>query len=238
MAWHCATASGAMRRRLPEAVRARPPLLLLLGGGGVALDLDGRGGHAVLDRHLGADLEVADDLGVGGAGDLPLLLPLLHHDGVGADLEDGAGDLLGVDLGGEGGAAAESQHQSEGSQSSAVHQHGHGPPGKALAYRQATPIATLRYPRPMAGIGFDVTEEQQQLIDTAREFTRKEITPVAGAYDEEGKFPKEIIERAWQTGLVNCEVPEAYGGLGLGNLSHCLRLEELSYGCLGINTRI
>jgi acyl-CoA dehydrogenase len=90
----------------------------------------------------------------------------------------------------------------------------------------------------MAGIGFDVTEEQQQLIDTAREFTRKEITPVAGALDEEAKFPREIIERAWQTGLVNCEIPEAYGGLGLGNLSHSLLLEELSYGCMGINTSI
>jgi acyl-CoA dehydrogenase len=90
----------------------------------------------------------------------------------------------------------------------------------------------------MPGIGFDVTEEQQQLIDTAREFTRKEITPVAGAYDEEGKFPREIIEKAWRTGLVNCEVPEAYGGLGLGNLAHCLILEELSYGCMGINTSI
>jgi acyl-CoA dehydrogenase len=90
----------------------------------------------------------------------------------------------------------------------------------------------------MGGIGFDVTEEQQQLIDTAREFTRKEITPVAAAYDEEGKFPREIIEKAWQTGLVNCEIPEAYGGLGLGNLSHCLVLEEMSYGCMGINTSV
>jgi acyl-CoA dehydrogenase len=90
----------------------------------------------------------------------------------------------------------------------------------------------------MPGIGFDVTEEQQQLIDTAREFTRKEITPVAAAYDEEGKFPREIIEKAWRTGLVNCEIPEAYGGLGLGNLSHCLILEEVSYGCMGINTSL
>jgi len=83
---------------------------------------------------------------------------------------------------------------------------------------------------------FDYTEEQQALIQTARDFTKKEIIPVAGALDEEGKFPSEICEKAWQTGLLNCEVPEAYGGLGLSCLSHCLVLEELSYGCMGINT--
>lgn len=85
---------------------------------------------------------------------------------------------------------------------------------------------------------FDYSDEQQALIQTARDFTRKEIIPVAGALDEEGTFPSEICEKAWQTGLVNCEVPEAYGGLGLSCLSHCLVMEELSYGCMGINTTI
>ncbi len=85
---------------------------------------------------------------------------------------------------------------------------------------------------------FDYTDEQQALIQTARDFTRKEIIPVAGALDEAGTFPSEVCEKAWQTGLVNCEVPEAYGGLGLSCLSHCLVMEELSYGCMGINTTI
>jgi acyl-CoA dehydrogenase len=83
---------------------------------------------------------------------------------------------------------------------------------------------------------FDFTEEQQQLIETAREFTRKEIIPVAGQLDEEAAFPKQICERGWQTGLMNCEIPEAYGGIGLSSLSHCLVLEEISYGCTGVNT--
>ena len=83
---------------------------------------------------------------------------------------------------------------------------------------------------------FDFTEEQQQLIDTAREFARKEIVPVAGQLDEEGTFPKDICKKGWETGLMNCEIPEAYGGLGLSCLSHCLVLEEIAYGCTGINT--
>jgi acyl-CoA dehydrogenase len=85
-------------------------------------------------------------------------------------------------------------------------------------------------------IGFDLTEEQQQLVTTARDFARKEIIPIAGKLDEHGTFPVDLVEKAWRTGLINCEIPEAYGGVGLGCLSHCLVLEEISYGCIGVNT--
>jgi acyl-CoA dehydrogenase len=83
---------------------------------------------------------------------------------------------------------------------------------------------------------FAFSDEQQQLVDTARDFARKEIIPVAGHLDEDGIFPKEICQKGWETGLMNCEIPEAYGGLGLTCLSHCLVLEEISYGCTGVNT--
>jgi acyl-CoA dehydrogenase len=85
---------------------------------------------------------------------------------------------------------------------------------------------------------FDYTEEQQALVQTARDFARKEIVPVAGHLDETGTFPREVCEKAWETGLMNCEVPESVGGLGLSCLSHCLLMEEISYGCMGINTTI
>ncbi|MCG5052088.1 MAG: acyl-CoA dehydrogenase family protein [Myxococcales bacterium] len=87
-------------------------------------------------------------------------------------------------------------------------------------------------------VGFDFTEEQQQLIDTARNFTKNEIIPVAGELDEHGTFPDEICKKAWETGLMNCELPESIGGLGLSCLSHCLILEEISYGCVGVNTTL
>jgi acyl-CoA dehydrogenase len=83
-----------------------------------------------------------------------------------------------------------------------------------------------------------LTEEQLALIQTARDFTRKEIIPVAGEYDESGEFPRDILKRAWETGLMNVEIPEEYGGIGLGCLDHCLVLEEVSYGCLGFNTSL
>ncbi len=87
-------------------------------------------------------------------------------------------------------------------------------------------------------IGFDLTEEQEQLVATAREFTKNEVTPAAAKLDEDGAFPQEICDKAWATGLMNCELPEADGGLGLSCLDHCLVLEEISHGCTGVNTTL
>jgi acyl-CoA dehydrogenase len=85
---------------------------------------------------------------------------------------------------------------------------------------------------------FEFSDEEKQLMETAREFSLKEIVPVAGQLDEHGTFPTDICNKAWETGLMNCELPEAYGGLGLGCLAHCLVLEEISYGCTGVNTTL
>lgn len=89
-------------------------------------------------------------------------------------------------------------------------------------------------------MAFDLslTEEQQGLIQTARDFTKKEITPVASKFDESGEFPKDILKRAWETGLMNCEIAEEYGGLALGCHDHCLIQEEVAFGCAGFNTSL
>src|SRR5882757_8876390 len=81
-----------------------------------------------------------------------------------------------------------------------------------------------------------LSEEQQALAQTARDFTRKEIVPRAGHFDETGEFPREILKKAWETGLMNVEIPEVYGGLGGSCLDNCLVQEEVSFGCAGINT--
>ena len=82
------------------------------------------------------------------------------------------------------------------------------------------------------------TEEQNALVELARDFTKNEIIPVAGKLDEHGDFPGEIYKKAREVGLMNVEVPEAYGGIGLGCLDHCLVQEEVAYGCTGVNTSL
>ena len=87
-------------------------------------------------------------------------------------------------------------------------------------------------------IDFSLSDEQRQLRDMAREFAQNVIAPAARAHDESGEFPLEICRQAWDLGLMNMHIPEAYGGLGLGSLDGCVLAEELAAGCSGIYTAL
>lgn len=87
-------------------------------------------------------------------------------------------------------------------------------------------------------IGFDLTDEQQQLQKLARDFSEKEIRPRALHHDETGEWPTEILSMAWDLGLMNAHIPAEYGGIGLGTLDGVIIEEELGWGCTGISTAI
>ncbi|MCU0513835.1 MAG: acyl-CoA dehydrogenase family protein [Anaerolineae bacterium] len=86
------------------------------------------------------------------------------------------------------------------------------------------------------GLHFGLTDEQLMLQKMARDFTAREIIPVAAEYDEHAKFPRDIFEKLREIGLVNMNIPEEYGGLGASLLDECIVAEELGYGCTGIST--
>lgn len=88
------------------------------------------------------------------------------------------------------------------------------------------------------GPAFELTEEQQMLQKMARDFTAKEIIPVAAEYDENATFPIDIFNKARELGLVNMNVPEEYGGMGASLLEEVIVAEELGYGCTGISTSV
>ena len=87
-------------------------------------------------------------------------------------------------------------------------------------------------------VDFTLTEEQEMLRQLARDFAKSEVMPVAKHHDETGEFPVAVVKKAWEAGLLNTKVPDAYGGLGLGVFESCLIAEELGYGCTGITTAI
>jgi acyl-CoA dehydrogenase len=87
-------------------------------------------------------------------------------------------------------------------------------------------------------IDFSLSDEQRQLRDLAREFAQNVIAPGAREHDESGEFPMDICRQAWDLGLMNMHIPEAYGGLGLGSLDGCVIAEELAAGCSGIYTAL
>ncbi|MFD2608783.1 acyl-CoA dehydrogenase family protein [Deinococcus taklimakanensis] len=83
---------------------------------------------------------------------------------------------------------------------------------------------------------FTLSDEQRQLQQLARDFTRKEIMPIAAEYDQKEELPWQVVEKAFEVGLLNVAIPEHAGGLGLGMLDECLIGEEIAYGCMGIFT--
>jgi acyl-CoA dehydrogenase len=87
-------------------------------------------------------------------------------------------------------------------------------------------------------IDFSLTEEQNALRELAHDFAAKEIRPVAWEYDRDGTWPREIIDKAWEVGLMNPHIPEAYGGAGASFMDGVLIEEELGWGCSGIGTSI
>jgi acyl-CoA dehydrogenase len=87
-------------------------------------------------------------------------------------------------------------------------------------------------------VDFSLTDEQKDIRQLAHDFAEKEIRPKAWDLDRDGTFPAEIIEKAWEVGLMNSHIPEEYGGPGLDYLTGCLIEEELGWGCSGIGTSL
>ena len=81
-----------------------------------------------------------------------------------------------------------------------------------------------------------LTEEQQMIVDTAREITNEKIIPVRAELDEKNEFPREILKDIAKADLFSIFIPEEYGGFGGGCFDITLALEQLARGCVGIAT--
>ncbi len=78
---------------------------------------------------------------------------------------------------------------------------------------------------------FDLTDEQRQIQEMARQFTADAITPHAAEWDEKHIFPRDTIRRAAELGFGAIYVSEESGGIGLGRLEAALIMEAMAYGC-------
>ena len=77
-------------------------------------------------------------------------------------------------------------------------------------------------------MNFDLTEEQQLLRDTVREFAQSRVAPVAAELDREARFPYELVAEMAELGLMGIPIPEEYGGAGAGTVSYAIAVEELT----------
>lgn len=83
-------------------------------------------------------------------------------------------------------------------------------------------------------IDFSLTEEQIAMQKLARDFSQKEIAPVAAKHDKEPAFPGEIIQKAHTVGLMNLTCPQEYDGQGLGLVDAAIITEEMNVACVSI----
>ena len=77
-------------------------------------------------------------------------------------------------------------------------------------------------------LDFTLTEEQQMIRDSVRDFAQSEIAPIAAAHDITGEFPMDTIKQAGALGLMGIQVPEEYGGSGLDSTCFALAIEEVA----------
>jgi len=78
---------------------------------------------------------------------------------------------------------------------------------------------------------YELTEEQQLLRDSLRDFADREIAPRAAKYDDAGEFPWENVQKMRELGLFGMIFPPEYGGSGLDTLSYAIAVEEISRAC-------
>jgi len=73
-----------------------------------------------------------------------------------------------------------------------------------------------------------LSPEQQEIRRLVREFAEREIKPRAAAIDHTDDFPRDLVAKAAQLGLLGVLVPEAYGGAGLDHVAFAVFVEEVA----------
>jgi butyryl-CoA dehydrogenase len=79
-------------------------------------------------------------------------------------------------------------------------------------------------------IDFELTDEQRLIRETARDFTDKEIVPVARENDRNERFDTELVQKIADMGFLGAIVSEEYGGRGVDYLTYGLIVEEIGRG--------
>ena len=76
-------------------------------------------------------------------------------------------------------------------------------------------------------INFNLSENQQMVIDMVRNFAEKHIRPHVMEWDEAQTFPVETFKKLGELGLMGVLVPEEYGGSGFGYLEYVHVISEI-----------
>jgi alkylation response protein AidB-like acyl-CoA dehydrogenase len=81
---------------------------------------------------------------------------------------------------------------------------------------------------------FELTEDQQLVRKTVREFVDRDVMPVASAMEHRDEYPEALVETMKGMGLFGLNIPEAYGGSDVDYTTFAIVFEELSRGWMGL----
>jgi alkylation response protein AidB-like acyl-CoA dehydrogenase len=81
---------------------------------------------------------------------------------------------------------------------------------------------------------FRLTDEQEMLRRTVREFAEAEIRPHVMEWDESQHFPMDLLPKLAALGLTGIQFPEEYGGAAMSSVDYCICIEELARVCPAI----
>src|ERR1700724_3235687 len=73
-----------------------------------------------------------------------------------------------------------------------------------------------------------LSPEQEEIRKVVRDFAQRQVKPRADAIDHSGDFPRDLVGKAAELGLLGILVPEAYEGAGLDHLSFAVFVEEVA----------
>jgi alkylation response protein AidB-like acyl-CoA dehydrogenase len=79
-----------------------------------------------------------------------------------------------------------------------------------------------------------LTEEQELILLTVRQFVAKEVIPVASELEHRDEYPHALVAQMKQMGLFGLNIPEEFGGIGVDTTTFAMIFEEISRGWLGL----
>tara|TARA_B100001093_G_scaffold324636_1_gene309812 strand:- start:1278 stop:2456 length:1179 start_codon:yes stop_codon:yes gene_type:complete len=83
----------------------------------------------------------------------------------------------------------------------------------------------------------DLLNEEHKLVrDAAREWVKRDISPIIESYAQKAEFPKQIIQGLAEIGAFGPYIPEKYGGAGLDQISYGLIMQEIERGDSGVRS--
>lgn len=81
-----------------------------------------------------------------------------------------------------------------------------------------------------------LTEEHKLVRDAAREWVKRDVSPIIEEYAQKAEFPKQIVQGLADIGAFGPYIPEEYGGAGLDQIAYGLIMQEIERGDSGVRS--